>query len=109
MKSKTQAVRLLKVKVKALDELVAKLKAENEMIEEAALLRKIDNLPPEQKAAILQCFDEAANRKSPKGMRHSSEWVLECVIMRMKSPRLYEHVRREHAPQPHLPQEFHEV
>ncbi|KAH7934003.1 hypothetical protein HPB49_020203 [Dermacentor silvarum] len=63
-------------------------------IEEVALLRKIDNLPPKQKAAILQCF-EAASRKSLKGMRYSSEWVLECVIMRIKSPRLYEHVGRE--------------
>ncbi|KAG0427529.1 hypothetical protein HPB47_025430 [Ixodes persulcatus] len=80
IKSKTQAARRLKAKVKSLDEKVAQLKAENEKIEEAALLRKIDNLPPKQKAAILQCF-EAANRKSPKGMRYSSEWVLECVIM----------------------------
>ncbi|KAH7959378.1 hypothetical protein HPB49_010630 [Dermacentor silvarum] len=92
--AKTQAVRRLKAKVKALDEIISQMKAENAKIEEVALLRKIDNLPPKQKAAILQCF-EAASRKSLKGMRYSSEWVLECVIMRIKSPRLYEHVRRE--------------
>ncbi|KAH9359947.1 hypothetical protein HPB48_005769 [Haemaphysalis longicornis] len=93
-----------------IDEQISQLNAESEKIEEAALLRKIYNLRPKRKATILQCF-EAANRKSPKGMRYSSEWFLECVIMRMKSASLYEHVRKEkksHASQPHLPEEFHE-
>lgn len=27
-------------------------------------------------------------------MKYESEWVLECVVMSMKSPRLYEHIRR---------------
>ncbi|KAH9365522.1 hypothetical protein HPB48_010478 [Haemaphysalis longicornis] len=28
-------------------------------------------------------------------MRYQPGWLLECIIMRMKSPRLYEHVQRE--------------
>ncbi|XP_077486391.1 uncharacterized protein LOC144097602 [Amblyomma americanum] len=27
-------------------------------------------------------------------MMYSKAWILECIIMRMKSPRLYEHMRR---------------
>lgn len=44
------------------------MKEENEAIEEATLLKKISQLPPKQKAAVIQCF-EAATRKSAKGMR----------------------------------------
>lgn len=109
VKVKTQAMRRLKATVKSLDEVISQMKKENEKIKEAALLRKINNLPPKQKAAILQYF-EAANRKSPKGMRYSSEWVLECVIMLIKSPRLYEHVSREknsYTSQPHLQQKVY--
>ncbi|XP_077531337.1 uncharacterized protein LOC144143461 [Haemaphysalis longicornis] len=94
LRAKYQAMRRLRAKVKSLDQAIAQMKQENEEIEESALRKKIDKLPPKQKAAVLQCF-EAANRKSPKGMRYNPEWLLECIIMRMKSPRLYEHVRRE--------------
>lgn len=59
MKVKTQAMQCLKAKVKALDEVISQTKAGNE-IEEAALMRKIDNLPPKQIAAILQCFEAAS-------------------------------------------------
>lgn len=78
----------------SLDEVIFQVKEENEVIEEATLLEKIGQLLPKQKAAVIQCF-EAATRKSPKGMRHNPEWLLECIIMRIKSPRLYEHIQRE--------------
>lgn len=94
LKAKAQTVRRLRNKVKTLDQTIAQLKLENEEIEEGALLSKIDKLPSKQKNAIMQCF-EAARRKSLNGMRYNPEWTLECVIMHMKSPRLYEHVRRE--------------
>ncbi|KAH9365950.1 hypothetical protein HPB48_000705 [Haemaphysalis longicornis] len=28
-------------------------------------------------------------------MRYDDEWILECMLMRMRSPKLYEHLRRE--------------
>ncbi|KAH7958776.1 hypothetical protein HPB49_005032 [Dermacentor silvarum] len=90
LKAKAQTVRRLRNKVKTLDQTIAQLKLENEEIEEGALLSKIDKLPSKQKNAIMQCF-EAARRKSLNGMRYNPEWMLECVIMHMKSPRLYEH------------------
>ncbi|XP_075739015.1 uncharacterized protein LOC142784501 [Rhipicephalus microplus] len=38
---------------------------------------------------------KAAKRKSVRGMRYSKEWILECLIMRMKGPKLYEDMRRQ--------------
>lgn len=94
LKAKTQTVRRLRNTVKTLDQTIPQIKLENEEIQEATLLSKIDKLPSKQKNEILQCF-EAARCKSLNGMRYSPEWMLECVIMHMKSPRLYENVRRE--------------
>ncbi|KAH9372048.1 hypothetical protein HPB48_020497 [Haemaphysalis longicornis] len=38
---------------------------------------------------------KAAKRKAVRGMTYSKEWILECMIMRMKEPKLYEHMRRQ--------------
>ncbi|KAH6924388.1 hypothetical protein HPB50_016529 [Hyalomma asiaticum] len=42
----------------------------------------------------MNCF-AAARRKSTKGITYEDEWIVECLLMRMRSPRLYEHLRRE--------------
>ncbi|XP_077508525.1 uncharacterized protein LOC144119883 [Amblyomma americanum] len=57
------------------------------------LCHKISQLPNKQQNAVRTCF-EAARRRSPHGYKYRKEWLLECVILRMKSPRLYEHLRR---------------
>lgn len=38
---------------------------------------------------------KSAKRKSVRGMRYSKEWILECLITRMKGPKLYEDMRRQ--------------
>ncbi|XP_040073275.1 uncharacterized protein LOC120845796 [Ixodes scapularis] len=54
---------------------------------------KIKNMPVKQQQQIKACL-AASRRKSTKGMKYESEWVLECAVMCMKSPRLYEHIRK---------------
>ena len=49
-------------------------------------------MPEKQKLAMTECF-KAASCKSTNGMLYEREWFLECVIMHMKSLRLYEHLR----------------
>ncbi|KAG0428705.1 hypothetical protein HPB47_024323 [Ixodes persulcatus] len=49
--------------------------------------------PDDQRLAVRTCF-EAASRKSSRGMAYDMQWVLECILMRMRSPQLYEYVRR---------------
>ncbi|XP_064472820.1 uncharacterized protein LOC135387642 [Ornithodoros turicata] len=57
------------------------------------LTEQISTLPKKQQECVRQCF-AAAKRKSPKGNTYSKDWILECIIMKMKSPRLYEHLRQ---------------
>lgn len=68
--------------------------AKNRQISEDDFAVKVANLPPKQKEAVCHIF-RASSRKSLKGLKYSTEWILECLIMRMKSPKLYEHLRRE--------------
>jgi hypothetical protein len=52
----------------------------------------IKSLPEPLKCAVLACLT-AAKRKGPKGNRYEKEWIYEAMLMRIKSPTLYEHIR----------------
>lgn len=56
------------------------------------LHKHLSSLPHKQRLSVLEAF-KASKRKSVKGMKYDKEWLLEAIIMRMKSPRLYEHIR----------------
>ncbi|KFM58107.1 hypothetical protein X975_25450, partial [Stegodyphus mimosarum] len=47
---------------------------------------------PKQLLAI-NAYNDAAKRKSNQGMIYDAKWLIECIIMRMKGPKLYEHIR----------------
>ncbi|XP_035227904.1 uncharacterized protein LOC118200097 [Stegodyphus dumicola] len=47
---------------------------------------------PKQLLAI-NAFNNASKRKSTQGMIYDPKWLIECIIMRMKGPKLYEHIR----------------
>lgn len=57
------------------------------------LQAEIATLPPKQQECVRQCFS-AAKKRSSKGNTYSKDWVLECIMMKMKSARLYEHLRK---------------
>lgn len=63
----------------------AKTKAE--VLEEAIKL-----LPKAQQEAVRAIF-AASKRKGPSGRRYTAEWVYECLLMRIKDRKLYEHLR----------------
>nr|XP_054919809.1 uncharacterized protein LOC126516502 [Dermacentor andersoni] len=71
---------------------LAKMRGKNAAIQAEALEAQISKLPPRQQEAVRQCF--AASKVKPNGLRYTKMWVLDCIIMKMKSPRLYEHLRR---------------
>ena len=48
-------------------------------------------LPSEQRNAVKACFS-AAKLKSPRGRRYDLHWIYECLLMRIKSKNLYEHI-----------------
>lgn len=73
---------------------IAQMKADNERISDEAYEEGIRMLPPKQQLAVRACF-QAARRRSTNGMVYDDEWVLECLLMRMRSPKLYEHLRTQ--------------
>lgn len=75
-----------------LQEVVQKLRERNSFIKKTSFEAKIKGLPKKQQHAVRACF-EACKRKSLRGFRYEKAWLLECIILRMKSPRLYEHLR----------------
>ncbi|XP_075725982.1 uncharacterized protein LOC142767684 [Rhipicephalus microplus] len=56
------------------------------------LCHKIKQLPKKQQYAVRACF-EASKRKSMRGYRYDKAWLLECIVLRINSPSLYEHLR----------------
>lgn len=70
---------------------IKELKQKNMHIDSAVFEEAIKALPAKQQ--VKACF-AASKRKCTRGMKYESEWALECLIMCMKSPRLYEHIRK---------------
>lgn len=53
----------------------------------------ISKLPEAQKMAVQACF-AASNVKGIQGMRYNNQWIFECLLLRIKSRRAYEHIRK---------------
>lgn len=56
--------------------------------------KAIEDLPEAQIIMVQECFS-AAKKGGKRGRRYTSDWVYECILMRIKSPALYEHLRRK--------------
>ncbi|XP_042146902.1 uncharacterized protein LOC115318424 [Ixodes scapularis] len=68
------------------------MKARNAVMKEETLMEKIAMLSQKQQESVRHCF-AALRRKSTRGMHFTNDWVLECILMKMKSPKLYRHIR----------------
>ncbi|KAK3910133.1 Transposable element P transposase [Frankliniella fusca] len=58
---------------------------------EKVLAEAIQKLPPALQEAVKACF-EASKKKSPCGRRYTLQWVYECMLIKIKSPSLYQHI-----------------
>lgn len=70
---------------------IERLKKENADTDSSVFVDAIKSLPVKQQQRARLA---AAKRKSTKEMKYNAEWVLECAIMCMKSPLLYEPIRK---------------
>lgn len=70
------------------------MQEENSHVSDEAFRARIESLSPKQKEAALHIF-AAAKRKGMQEMTYSRNWILECIIMKMKGPRLYEHLGKQ--------------
>ncbi|KAH7964477.1 hypothetical protein HPB51_027284 [Rhipicephalus microplus] len=73
---------------------LAAMRQANQQIADEVLGARIKSLPEKQQMAVRACF-EADTRKSTSGMLYEKEWILECVLLRMRSPKLYEQLRKQ--------------
>lgn len=63
-------------------------------IKEDQLNNAIEKLPTRQQLSIKACFT-AAKLKSLNGMRYTTQWIYECLLLRIKSKKLYRQLRRD--------------
>lgn len=54
-----------------------------------------------QEQLVIQAITTKQECSSKKGIRYQASWLLECVILRVKSPKAYEHLRKGLLPLPH--------
>ncbi|KAK3924293.1 Transposable element P transposase [Frankliniella fusca] len=55
--------------------------------------KKNDGPDVTSKLVVLNII-RAAKAKGPSGRRYDLEWVFHCLLMRIKSPKLYDHIRK---------------
>lgn len=62
--------------------------------EEQALMKSIANLPKGQQNAC-RAILAASKVKSSRGRRYETDWVYECLLLRIKSKKAYTHLRKQ--------------
>ncbi|KAH6921090.1 hypothetical protein HPB50_027918 [Hyalomma asiaticum] len=72
---------------------IQNLKEKNARIDSEMFDKAVQALPVKQQQQVRACL-AACKCRSTKGMKYEAQWVLECAVMCMKSPRLYEHIRK---------------
>lgn len=73
---------------------IVSLKNSFSKLKEKKLDSMIKDLPQNQQEAVKICF-KACSAQSGHGIRYTTNWVYECVLMKIKSPALYQKIYRE--------------
>lgn len=94
LRAANRKTRRLASKVETLTDTIASMKSATAATAESVLEEKLQHLSPKQQLAVKQCF-EAAKRKNTRGMIYDREWILECILLKMRSPKLYDYIRRQ--------------
>lgn len=92
-----------------MSERIDKMKQDNEAMCSAKFEESLQGLTKTQQLRVRSCF-EASTRKATNGTKFDKEWILQCILTHMKSPRLYEHIRAHKlmvVPRPFVPEEVH--
>ncbi|KAH6922292.1 hypothetical protein HPB50_012187 [Hyalomma asiaticum] len=70
---------------------IQKMQTFNATLSEEVINERVSKLPQKQQECVKQCL--AAAQVKEKGIRYTKMWILECIMMKMKSSRLYDHIR----------------
>ena len=100
LKQTLQRIRRLRGRVDKFQQSLSVAKQRLRMVSADQVERTFEHVPDNMKLAIRQAV-KLAKTKSKKGMRYDNKWLLSCMLLRIKSPRAYEHLRdREMLPLP---------
>lgn len=91
LKCAAQRNRRLGARISTMKIDIDKMQVLNASPDEETINERISELPQKQQECVRQCF--AAAKVKNKGIHYSKAWILECNIMKMKSSRLYNHIR----------------
>ncbi|KAH9385088.1 hypothetical protein HPB48_027127 [Haemaphysalis longicornis] len=69
------------------------MKQDNAAMSEEKVEQSLARLPDKQWQQVQACC-QASKRGGTPGMKYTKEWVLECTLRWIKSPRLYEQIHR---------------
>lgn len=90
-----RAVHSLRKRVDVFRSLSLHLKKSLTTVSSKKLDDVLTTLPANQQLAVKHCFRQI-QAKSARGMRYDHKWILACILLRIKSPKAYEHLR-EHS------------
>ncbi|XP_054928431.1 uncharacterized protein [Dermacentor andersoni] len=93
LRSARQKNRRLSSRLSNLKDELCKMQEKNASKPMEVLEAEISALNPKQQECVRQCF-LAAKNKSSKGNVYTKAWILECILMKMRGAKLYEHLRK---------------
>ncbi|XP_043477524.1 uncharacterized protein LOC122508313 isoform X2 [Leptopilina heterotoma] len=84
----------LQRKIKRIERNAEKLRKECATSKEEILNQILQKLPEKQKIAVEACF-KPSQYKNTHSMRYTTQWIYECILLRIKSKKLYRQLRRD--------------
>lgn len=82
----------MQYQVETLKDKVNNMKKACSQSNEEIINEAIAKLPSIQKIAVKTCFD-ASKIKNDKSMRYTTNWIYECILLRIKSKKAYDQLR----------------
>ena len=77
-------MRLLKTTVKNMQDKMRNMSQDSA----DKLLARHENISDSEVTAVKEIF-KAAGTKDPRGRRYSDEWIIQCILLHMRSPAAY--------------------
>ncbi|KAK3916694.1 Transposable element P transposase [Frankliniella fusca] len=91
-KKKNQNTRL-RGKIKTLKQTLREACRQCAKLKKGQVEKAIEDLPEVQKQ-LIRTILQAAKKKSSRGNRYTLDWIYEAMLMRIRSPKLYNHIRK---------------
>ncbi|KAK3931213.1 DNA transposase [Frankliniella fusca] len=101
MRKAKRKLKTVSTKNKGLAEDADNLRSQILKVKRQTIEDLIKELPEQQQLVVRTCFDTSKCKK--QGRRYTTEWIYECLLMRISAPKLYRRLCEDNKlPLPHL-------